>query len=145
VVLLWLAAVAGGILAMQWGAQRVCAIFGALRGRLGLAEVAGGALIGLATASPEISINTAAVLFGWPDLGLGAALGSNVPAIPLVVAIAYLSTRLHRGSAAAGHLARSTAGEPSRALRSISRARRSGRLTTSRVPTRSAAPTSCAR
>jgi cation:H+ antiporter len=111
VVLVWLAVIAAGILAMQWGAQRICAFCGMLRGRLGLAEVAGGALIGVATASPEISINTAAVLFGWPDLGLGAALGSNVPALPLVVIIAFLSTRLHRRQSVAEHRAGATDAE----------------------------------
>jgi cation:H+ antiporter len=49
--------------------------------------------MGLATASPEISVNLASVGFGWPDLGLGAALGSNVPALPLIVLISYLATR----------------------------------------------------
>jgi cation:H+ antiporter len=34
------------------------------------------------------------VVFGWPDLGLGAALGSNVPALPFVFALAYLGGRL---------------------------------------------------
>lgn len=104
-LILWLGAIGVGILAMHWGAQRVSEFLGMLRGRLGLAEVAGGALIGLATASPEISVNGAAVAFGWADLGLGTALGSNVPAIPLVVAVAYFSTRLNRRRAVAEHRA----------------------------------------
>ena len=41
-------------------------------------------------------MNIASVGFGWPDLGLGAALGSNVPALPLVFLVAYLSTRASR-------------------------------------------------
>ena len=52
--------------------------------------------MGLATASPEISVNVASVAFGWPDLGLGAALGSNVPALPLIITLSYLSTRFPR-------------------------------------------------
>lgn len=104
-LILWLGAIGAGILAMHWGAQRVSEFLGMLRGRLGLAEVASGALIGLATASPEISVNGAAVAFGWADLGLGTALGSNVPAIPLVVAVAYFSTRLNRRRALAEHRA----------------------------------------
>jgi cation:H+ antiporter len=52
-----------------------------------------GALLGIATAAPEVSVNLASVAFGWPDLGLGAALGSNVPALPLVFLIAWLSLR----------------------------------------------------
>jgi len=52
--------------------------------------------MGLATASPEISVNVASVAFGWPDLGLGAALGSNVPALPLIITLSYLSARFPR-------------------------------------------------
>jgi cation:H+ antiporter len=36
------------------------------------------------------------VVFGWPDLGLGAALGSNVPALPLAVILSFLAVRLAR-------------------------------------------------
>ncbi|WP_448190552.1 sodium:calcium antiporter [Azospirillum sp. sgz301742] len=90
-----------GIALMQWGSQRVCSLLGDLRRHWGIAEVGAGALIGLATASPEISVNIASVVLGWPDIGLGTALGSNVPALPLIFAIAYLSTRWHREDALA--------------------------------------------
>ena len=89
----WIALVLAGIYAMQWGATRACGLLGHLRARFGLSAAAGGALMGLATATPEVSVNVASVAFGWPDLGLGAALGSNVPALPLVFALSYLSTR----------------------------------------------------
>ena len=95
-VVLWLGVVIAGIAAMQWGAARVCALFGTLRRHWGLPATAGGVLLGLATASPEVSVNVASVAFGWPDLGLGAALGSNVPALPLIFAVSYASTRWHR-------------------------------------------------
>lgn len=78
---------------MQWGAARVCALLEVSCTRWGLPATAGGALMGLATASPEISVNLASVGFGWPDLGLGAALGSNVPALPLIFVLSYVSTR----------------------------------------------------
>lgn len=93
---LWFGLILVGIGAMQWGSQRVCGLLGELRKHWGVAETSGGALIGLATASPEISVNIASVALGWPDIGLGTALGSNVPALPLVFVIAYLSTRWHR-------------------------------------------------
>lgn len=93
---LWFGLILTGIGAMQWGSQRACALLGELRKHWGVAESGGGALIGLATASPEISVNIASVILGWPDIGLGTALGSNVPALPLVFVIAYLSTRWHR-------------------------------------------------
>lgn len=92
---LWFAIILCGIAAMQWGARRITALFGALRTHWGLAETAGGAMMGLATASPEISVNIASVLFGWPAIGLGTALGSNVPALPLIFAVSYASTRWH--------------------------------------------------
>lgn len=78
---------------MNWGASRACGLLTGLRERLGLSAAAGGAFMGIATASPEISVNLASVSFGWPDLGLGAALGSNVPALPLIVLVSYLSGR----------------------------------------------------
>ena len=97
---LWAALVLLGIAAMQWGSSRICALLGTLRAHWGLPATVGGAFMGLATASPEISVNVASVAFGWPDLGLGAALGSNVPALPLVFLVAYLSTRFARGQGA---------------------------------------------
>jgi cation:H+ antiporter len=72
-----------------------------MRARFGLDETAGGALVGLATATPEISINVTSVALGWPDIGLGTALGSNLPALPLTLSIAYLSMRWHRRQMAA--------------------------------------------
>jgi len=85
--------VLAGIGAMQWGASRASSALDAYRDRVGLRGVVMGALLGIATAAPEISVNLASMAFGWPDLGLGAALGSNVPALPLVFLIAWLSLR----------------------------------------------------
>lgn len=92
--LLWFALVIAGIAAMQWGAAQVADVLETLCGRWRLPATATGALMGVATASPEISVNVASVSFGWPDLGLGTALGSNVPALPLAVLLAYLAARL---------------------------------------------------
>jgi cation:H+ antiporter len=90
----WFAAVLTGVAAMHWGSGRACRLLGYLRRIWGLPATAGGVFLGMATASPEISINIASVAFGWPDIGLGAALGSNVPALPLIFGIAYVSVRL---------------------------------------------------
>lgn len=99
----WVAVLFAGIAAIQWGAQRLSRLLDVVRERFGLAETACGALLALATASPEISINVAAVAFDWPDIGLGTALGSNVPALPLMMSIGYLSMRWHaRRNAARG-------------------------------------------
>lgn len=92
-VVAWLAVVLLGIAAMQWGASRAADLLERVRERYALPATAGGALMGLATASPETAVNVASVAFGWPDLGLGAALGSNIPALPLAFGLAYLGGR----------------------------------------------------
>src|SRR5215210_6548809 len=97
-IVLWLGLVLIGIAAMQWGAARAADLLDILRGHWGLPATAGGALMGLATASPEIAVNLTSVVFGWPDLGLGTALGSNVPALPLAFLLAYLATRFPSAS-----------------------------------------------
>ena len=80
-IVLWLGLV--GIAAMQWGAARAADLLDILRGHWSLPATAGGALMGLATASPEIAVNVTSMVFGWLDLGLRTALGSNVAALPL--------------------------------------------------------------
>lgn len=92
-LLLWLVLVVGGVGAMQWGAARVSSALDAYRERVGMGGVVAGALLGIATAAPEVSVNAASVALGWPDLDLGAALGSKVPALPPVILIAWLSLR----------------------------------------------------
>ncbi|GJE15103.1 sodium:calcium antiporter [Methylobacterium longum] len=92
-LVLWLSLVIVGIGAMQWGASRASEALDAYAGRAGMRGTVMGALLGMATAAPEISVNIASVAFGWPDLGLGAALGSNVPALPLIVLLSWLSLR----------------------------------------------------
>lgn len=83
-----------GIWAMQRGAGLAGDVVDRVRRRLGYPEAAGAAFMGLATATPEISINVSSVVFGWPDLGLGAALGSNIPALPLAILLSFLAVRL---------------------------------------------------
>ena len=92
----------GGVWAMSKGAGFAGDVLNATRQRLGYPEAAGAAFMGLATATPEISVNVASVAFGWPDLGLGAALGSNVPALPFAALLSYLAVRLARKPAEAG-------------------------------------------
>lgn len=95
-VVAWLALVLVGIAVMQWGASQAADLLERLRDRYALPATAGGALMGLATASPETAVNVASVAFGWPDLGLGAALGSNIPALPFAFGLAYLGGRVAR-------------------------------------------------
>lgn len=90
---LWVAMLLAGVYAMQWGASRAVTVLDGLRKHYGLHAAAGGAFMGLATATPEFSVNVASVAFKWPDLGLGAALGSNVPALPLAFFLSWASVR----------------------------------------------------
>src|SRR3954466_14593126 len=95
-LLLWLGLILLGIVAKQWGAGRAAELLHGLRDRWGLPATAGGALMGIATASPETAVNVSSAVFGWPDIGLGAALGSNVPALPLAALLSWLATRWRR-------------------------------------------------
>lgn len=92
-LILWLAVIPLGVAVMQWGASCAADLLERIRDRYALPATAGGALMALATASPETAVNVASVAFGWPDLGLGAALGSNVPALPFAFGLAYLGGR----------------------------------------------------
>jgi cation:H+ antiporter len=64
-----------------------------LRLQWGFSVAAGGSFVGLAAASPEIGINTTSSVRGSPDHGLGVTMGTNILAIPLMVAAAYVATR----------------------------------------------------
>jgi cation:H+ antiporter len=88
----------GGVLVLavvlaHWGAEKLAGPLKKLCKQLGLSAVGGGALVGLAAASPEIAINIASALRGVSNIGLGTSLGSNIIAIPLMVITAYIATR----------------------------------------------------
>ena len=91
--LLWVPVLLAAVWAADWGAEHLAAPLKKLRQKWGISVAAGGALIGIAAASPEVGIATSAALRGVSDIGLGAAIGSNVIAIPIMVVTAYLATR----------------------------------------------------
>src|SRR3954451_21202376 len=62
-IVLWLGLVLIGIGSMRWG-PRAADLLDILRGHWGLPAIAGGTLMGLATASPEIAVNVTSVVFG---------------------------------------------------------------------------------
>lgn len=93
---MWALVLVAAVWAAHWGAERLAAPLKKLRRQWGISAAAGGALIGIASASPEIGINVASAARGVSDIGLGAALGSNVIAIPLVVGVAYWASRKRR-------------------------------------------------
>ena len=97
----------------HWGAEQVTHPLKKIRQQFGFTQVAGAALVGLAAASPEIGINVASALRGVSDIGLGASLGSNIIAIPLVVTVAYWATRKGLKEGEGGGEARPGSGEDS--------------------------------
>lgn len=94
--LLWIPVLIAAVWAAHWGAEHLAAPLKKLRKKWGISVAAGGALVGLAAASPEVGIATTAALRGVSDIGLGASIGSNVIAIPIMVVTAYLATRKRR-------------------------------------------------
>ena len=90
---LWALVLIAAVWAAHWGAEHLAHPLKKLRKQWGFSVAAGGALVGLAAASPEIGINIASAVTGVGDIGLGTMLGSNVIAIPIMVVTAYIGTR----------------------------------------------------
>lgn len=93
---LWVLVLAIAVFAAHWGAEQLASPLKKLRRRWGFTAAAGGALVGLASASPDIGINTASAITGAADIGLGNMLGSNVVSVPGMVVVAYMATRKRR-------------------------------------------------
>jgi cation:H+ antiporter len=53
-----------------------------------LGGTAGGAIVGLAVAMPEVTLTTTSVLQGASNIGLGLMVGTNVLSLPLLTSIA---------------------------------------------------------
>ena len=90
---LWAGVLVLGVVAAHWGAEKLATPLKKLRRQWGLTAVAGGAFVGLAAASPEISINVVSAYRGVSDIGLGTMLGSNIVSLPLIVTVAYVASR----------------------------------------------------
>lgn len=91
--IVWVGVLLIAVWAAHWGAEHMSAPLRKLRHQWGFSVAAAGSFLGLTAASPEIGINTTSAIRGVSDIGLGAMLGSNVIAIPIMVAVAYFSTR----------------------------------------------------
>lgn len=101
---IWALILIAAVWAAHWGAEHLANPLKKLRKQWGFSVAAGGALVGLAAASPEIGINVASAATGVADIGLGTMFGSNVIAIPLMVMTAYIATRhLTKENADEGH------------------------------------------
>lgn len=99
---LWFGVLLVAVASTHWGSERLARPLEKLRRQWGITAAAGGAVVALATASPELGMNVTSAARGVSDIGLGQSLGSNVIAIPLTVTVAYLATRrreLGRGGA----------------------------------------------
>lgn len=81
---------------VHWGAEHLAKPLKKLRRQWGFTQVAGAAFIGLAAASAEIGISVVSALRGVGDIGMGASLGANILAIPLIVTVAYWASRSER-------------------------------------------------
>ena len=92
-IAVWAGVLLAAVWLAHWGAEHLSDPLKKLRQQWGFSVATGGAFVGLAAASPEIGINTTSALRGVGDIGLGALLGSNVLAIPMMVVTAYLATR----------------------------------------------------
>lgn len=90
---LWVPILLAAVWAAHWGAEHLSKPLKKLRRQWGFSVAAGGSFVGLAAASPEIAINTTSAIKGVTDIGLGVMLGSNIIAIPTMVAVAYFATR----------------------------------------------------
>ena len=100
---IWIPALLAAVWAAHWGAEHMAEPLKKLRHQWGFSVAAGGAFVGLAAASPEIGINTTSAIRGVGDIGLGALLGSNVLAIPMMVVTAYIATRKRGIGESGGH------------------------------------------
>ena len=93
---LWAGVLVVALWGAHWGADRLAEPLRKLRRQWGLSQAAGGALVALATVTPELGINITAAVRGVADIGLGNTLGANVLALPLVVTVAYVASRAKR-------------------------------------------------
>ncbi|WP_372624638.1 sodium:calcium antiporter [Falsiroseomonas sp.] len=100
----WVPVLLASVWAAHWGAERLSHPLQKLRRGWGISAAAGGSFVGLTAASPEIGINLTSAVRGVGDIGLGAMLGSNIVAIPIMVTTAYVATRKQRlGEDVGGH------------------------------------------
>ena len=79
---IWAAVLVAAVFAAEWGSDHLAEPLRRLRKQWGLSAAAGGSLIGIATASPEVGVNITSAVRDVSDIGLGAMLGSTAIGIP---------------------------------------------------------------
>ena len=97
-VWLWIPGLVVAAFVARWGAEQLAAPLKAVRRRYGFTGAAGGSLVALGSASPDVGISTVGAATGSASIGLGSMLGSTVVSIPITVAVAYVAVRRGRSS-----------------------------------------------
>lgn len=95
-VWLWVPGLVIAAFVARWGAEQLAAPLKAVRMRYGFTGAAGGPLVALGSASPDVGITTVSAITGTASIGLGSMLGSTVVSIPITVAVAYAAARRNR-------------------------------------------------
>jgi cation:H+ antiporter len=94
-IVLWIAALLVGVWGAHWGADQLAEPLKKIRRQWGFSDAGEAALAGIAAASPEVAMATVSAFRGVGSIGLGATLGTNIIATPLIVTIAYIATHIH--------------------------------------------------
>jgi cation:H+ antiporter len=93
ILFFWLLVLLSSIGSAHWGAEQLATPLLKLRSQWGLTEAAGATLVAFATASTEIGTNTASVIRGVSDIGLGNLLGCSIISVPALITVAYVAGR----------------------------------------------------
>ncbi len=94
-MLLYLAAVAVGLAALAWSADRFVFGASATARHLGVSPLLVGlVIVGFGTSAPEMLISSIAAFQDRPGLAVGNALGSNIANISLIIGLAALLSPL---------------------------------------------------
>lgn len=94
----WVVGLVLAAFATRWGAEQLAAPLKAVRQRYGFTGAAGGPLVALGSASPDVGINVVSAATGAGSIGLGSMLGSTVVSIPITVAVGYAAFRKNRAT-----------------------------------------------
>ncbi len=90
-IALHLLAIAGGFVALVWGADRFVVGAAATARNLGVAPlIVGLVVVGFGTSAPELLVSAMAAHIGSPALAVGNAIGSNITNVALVLGVAAL-------------------------------------------------------
>ena len=90
-MLSYLAAVAGGLALLIWGADKFIEGAAAMARLLGVSiMIIGITVVGFGTSAPEIVVSLVAVLEDRPGIAIGNALGSNIANIGLILGVSAI-------------------------------------------------------